>query len=575
MNLGANKQSGPAGNRESTAREPILHWLTGAFTDPESEAQFAVSIWPERRKFGIATTSTFFCTLTLFTAGLAVQSTDGIFMGANSLVSIALGGAGAFVLAIGLLCFLTDRNDVLLDVALFLPSLTCSAFLAHAGWTGSASWPFLPGVIMASTFVFGTVIPQRPGLAMASIGVLFLDYWIVALEFGTQFQSLPAILITGNCFGCAVLVRNGARVRRLSFIQQRELRLLSESLTHNVQSLELENAAVERAAMENAQLADELALARMAAEENATLVDVILDTISKGVIAFSPDARVIKCNQVYADFMRLPEHLVKPGTPLQDIFEHAWMQGVLSSSEERDRIADKMLELAATRDFAPFYEERKRPSGAIFELRIHPLPAGGGVATLADITDQKMAEAAIRHKALHDPLTGLANRELFYERLAMAIARSKRNGHYAALAMIDLDKFKPVNDEYGHPAGDAVLRKVSEIFQRSVRETDIVARLGGDEFAIIFDGVSRLADISLPLDRILNRLATPISVGDIPIRIGASIGVALYPLDAGGVDELEKAADDALLQAKQAGKNRYHFGRQEDDADKLASVSNL
>ena len=211
------------------------------------------------------------------------------------------------------------------------------------------------------------------------------------------------------------------------------------------------------------------------------------------------------------------------------------------------------------KNFDPVVFERESAPDLFIEVRTMPLPGGGAVSTISNITERKHAEESMRFKALHDPLTGLANRELFNDRLNAAIARSKRVGHYAALAMVDLDRFKPVNDTYGHPVGDQLLKDIGSLLTTTVREIDTVARLGGDEFAILFDGIGVLRDVSNPLERIFARLHQPIRIGDREIQIGASIGIAFFPLDAETAADLEHAADQALLDAKRSGRGRYSY----------------
>ena len=537
--------------------EPDFEWFSGAFKDPQIESVHGQTIWPERRKHGIAMCSVYFVAMAVFLAGGAWEKFDGTLESLKSGTPSLLGLAGLILLGVALLCFALNRPGRLLDTALFLPTITSSAYLLGVGADAGVSWPFIPGLVITSMFGFGAVLPQRPRFAVASVGVFYLVYWLIALHFGMALQ----FLVTCNAFGCVALIRNNAITRRRSFVQHRQLEDLSDSLYGNLQNLQLKSTAVERAASENAELADQLALARMAAEENAQLVDVMLDTISNGVIAFGSDLKIIKCNRTYAEMMGIPDALAGPGTPIEEVFDYAIASGLLEDVGEKADAMATMRRLAAKPDFEPYVAERLRPSGVCFEIRIKPLPGGGGLATLTDITDRKIAEASMLHKAMHDPLTSLANRELFRDRLNSAMARSKRTGHHTALAMIDLDRFKPVNDQYGHPVGDALLKEVAEILTRSVRKIDTVARLGGDEFAIIFDDISALEDVSIPLDRIMRCLSDPIALDNDRIHIGLSIGVAFYPLDAEDVEAFEKAADRALLSAKKAGKNRYHFSR--------------
>jgi diguanylate cyclase (GGDEF)-like protein len=128
---------------------------------------------------------------------------------------------------------------------------------------------------------------------------------------------------------------------------------------------------------------------------------------------------------------------------------------------------------------------------------------------------------------------------------------------------VDLDLFKPVNDTHGHAVGDAVLREVAATLRAHVREVDTVARLGGDEFAIVFDGIKVIADVRNPIDRIMRALSEPMMVGDLEVRIGVSVGIAFYPLDAESAEGLAKAADEALYNAKQSGRGCWKLSQPE------------
>ena len=177
-----------------------------------------------------------------------------------------------------------------------------------------------------------------------------------------------------------------------------------------------------------------------------------------------------------------------------------------------------------------------------------------------EIAERKRIEAQIRHQATHDMLTGLPNRTLFHDRLRTAIQRVPRHGPGFALALLDIDGFKGVNDNQGHPAGDALLQAIARRLSEQVRANDTVARLGGDEFALIVEDVGDLPSLLKRCEQVCAVLAEPYplqgSQGDFEAHVSASIGIAVWQ-DVGGSDEaLIHAADRALYQAKGEGKNR-------------------
>jgi diguanylate cyclase (GGDEF)-like protein len=179
------------------------------------------------------------------------------------------------------------------------------------------------------------------------------------------------------------------------------------------------------------------------------------------------------------------------------------------------------------------------------------------VSTFVDITLRRELEATLEQRASHDPLTGLANRVLFEDRLLQAAKRADRNDHPVTLMMLDLDDFKICNDLYGHAVGDALLVAAAERLRALVRSSDTVARLGGDEFALLLEGadVDRADELARA---ILEALRVPIVVDDDrEVSITASIGIAVWDADD-ALGEIQVAADDAVFAAKHAGKDSYH-----------------
>ena len=177
-----------------------------------------------------------------------------------------------------------------------------------------------------------------------------------------------------------------------------------------------------------------------------------------------------------------------------------------------------------------------------------------------EIAERTRVEAQIRHQATHDMLTGLPNRTLFHDRLRTAMQRVPRHGPGFALALLDIDGFKAVNDNHGHPAGDALLQAIARRLSEQVRANDTVARLGGDEFALIVEDVGDLPSLLKRCEQVGAALAVPYALagsqGRFEAAVSASIGIAVWQDDDGGDEALIQAADRALYQAKAEGKNR-------------------
>jgi diguanylate cyclase (GGDEF)-like protein/PAS domain S-box-containing protein len=207
-----------------------------------------------------------------------------------------------------------------------------------------------------------------------------------------------------------------------------------------------------------------------------------------------------------------------------------------------------------------------RKNGEVFwnDLRIDPVVNADGevthfVAVMNDITEARHYERRLHHLAHHDPLTGLANRTLLQERLKQAIALAQRKRTVGALAFLDLDNFKHINDNLGHDAGDAVLVEIAARLRANMREEDTVARVGGDEFVLVINdqcSPERVADL---IERVRRSISTPVETGGREVTTGASIGVSLFPRDGRSVDKVMRSADAAMYHAKSMGKNNCQF----------------
>ncbi len=174
-----------------------------------------------------------------------------------------------------------------------------------------------------------------------------------------------------------------------------------------------------------------------------------------------------------------------------------------------------------------------------------------------DITAEVRARDQLVHLANHDPLTGLPNRLLLHDRMEFALAKAARNGTGVAVVCVDLDRFKQINDAYGHAAGDSCLREVAARFRQRLRSVDTVARTGGEEFTIILDEVGRQEDAESVINDLLFALGPPHVVDGRPIQLSASMGVALAPEHGANASELMVRADKAMYSAKQNGGNSH------------------
>ena len=179
----------------------------------------------------------------------------------------------------------------------------------------------------------------------------------------------------------------------------------------------------------------------------------------------------------------------------------------------------------------------------------------GIVVIFTDITKQKQVQVKLLQMAHHDALTGLANRNLFFDRLEHTLQDAKRHNRTFALLYLDLDKFKQINDSMGHDVGDMALIEVSKRLENTVRADDTVARMGGDEFIIIFNGLKVEDDVHNLANNIIKQISEPYVFGTVEYFLGVSIGISIFPRDGTSVDELIKQSDSAMYLSKNSGGN--------------------
>ncbi len=183
----------------------------------------------------------------------------------------------------------------------------------------------------------------------------------------------------------------------------------------------------------------------------------------------------------------------------------------------------------------------------------------GYVKVISDRSQEKINNELFKNRAFYDPLTDLANRTLFEDRLNFLITRAKRTSEKLAILFLDLDYFKIINDSLGHKAGDQVLKEIAARLVASVSEEDIVARFGGDEFMILINEVNNSQDCAIVAEKVLSNLKEVLPIGSHKAYLSASMGIAIYPFDGSDADSLLRNADVALTKIKESGRNNYGF----------------
>jgi diguanylate cyclase (GGDEF)-like protein len=283
--------------------------------------------------------------------------------------------------------------------------------------------------------------------------------------------------------------------------------------------------------------------------------DTAINNMSQGLCFFDAGHRLIVCNQRYIEMYDLPPDRVSPGTLLSEIVDMRFEAGSFPAMS-REEYLHWRTKVAVSADPTDSIVELR--NGRTFKIRHRPMPNFGWVATHEDITEQRQAELKIEYMAHHDALTDLANRVLLNQRLESAL-QAITEPEMLAIHHLDLDQFKAVNDTFGHPAGDKLLKIVAERLRGLVRHTDTIARMGGDEFLIVQTPIAGPVDATALAQRIIASMSEPFDLDGHQAVIGASVGIATGPDEGIHPDKLLRNADLALYRAKGDGRGTFRF----------------
>lgn len=297
---------------------------------------------------------------------------------------------------------------------------------------------------------------------------------------------------------------------------------------------------------------------RKRAEQDLELVARVFEHSVEGILITDPRVRILEVNRAFTRITGYAPEEIIGQTP-----------AVLQSGWQDPQFYKQMWETIGKEGVwqGEIWDRRKNGELYIAWLTICTVRNSEGevinyIGMSEDITQQKESEEHIRRLAYHDTLTGLANRQLFEDRLAHAVATASRDERPVAVLFIDLDRFKPVNDSLGHKAGDILLQQVAQRLDGIVRESDTVARLGGDEFAIVLEGADE-PHADQVAGKVLQAMNDPFELEGHELHVGASIGISLFPDDGRSLETLVQHADIAMYRSKTAGRGTYQFFRPE------------
>ena len=302
---------------------------------------------------------------------------------------------------------------------------------------------------------------------------------------------------------------------------------------------------------------------RKQAQANLQLSANVFTWAREGILITDADTRIIQVNVAFTritgyaedDVIGRSPSVLKSGRQDQAFYARMWQsiktvghwEGEIWNRRKSGEVYAELLSISAVHD-------------AHNKIQNY-------VGLFTDISSQKAHEQELEHIARYDVLTALPNRALLADRLQQEMAHCLRQRKQLAVVFIDLDGFKQVNDQHGHNIGDEVLIGLAQRMKAALREGDTLSRIGGDEFVAVLTALDHPRDCELVLTRLLEAAAQTMVINGAEIQVSASIGVTLFPQDAGEPDLLMRHADHAMYQAKQAGKNRYHYFDVKDDTD--------
>ncbi|MBF0446608.1 MAG: diguanylate cyclase [Magnetococcales bacterium] len=367
------------------------------------------------------------------------------------------------------------------------------------------------------------------------------------LKFHSTLSKIPVIMVTGEtgeglvsrCFEMGAVDFINKPIRPLDL--QSRVRIALETQAH-ILSIHNKSEALRQA---------------------KAFSDAILNSMEEALLVLDRvDFLMIEVNQVFLEQMQVtrqsligqpchatanrPEHPCYPcsGYGIDCLLNETLKTGKMVTQEIQH--ADENSQTRYTKIITtPIRQEGRSAAPVLLVAR--------------DVTKARLLQDRLKHMAFHDVLTGLPNRQLFYDRIYQSLAMSRRYNKMMAVMFFDLDRFKVINDTLGHDIGDLLLVEVAKRLVEGVRQSDTIARMGGDEFTAVLNEVDDIAQVQKVARKILQALAAEFCLGEHRLTITTSIGISLFPQDGKSMEELTKHADKALYQAKGAGRNTVRF----------------
>jgi diguanylate cyclase (GGDEF)-like protein/PAS domain S-box-containing protein len=294
---------------------------------------------------------------------------------------------------------------------------------------------------------------------------------------------------------------------------------------------------------------------RVSTQEQLRIQSTALEAAANGILITNNNGEIIWVNPAVSKLTGYSAEEIIGNTP-----------SMFKSGKQEPHVYKDLWEtiLSGQAWHSQLINRHKDGSFYIVETTITPVMRPDGeiarfIAIMQDVTERVQTEEILQRMATHDPLTRLPNRVLFSDRLQHALSHANRYQRMVAVLFVDLDEFKPINDQYGHALGDLLLQAVAQRLLENIRDSDTAARIGGDEFVILLENLADRHSATLVAEKMLKALSSPFNIQSHDLHIACSIGISIFPDDSQDGDELLKFADQAMYAAKQAGKRGYQY----------------
>lgn len=531
--------------------------INAAFADPATEALYQIYAWKHfRLLYAIAGLLLFL--FTIYLSGTMVYISQ---EAVNSALLISLLGA-SFLIQILLMSFWKKEQEpkYLNALILLLSALMSAIYLVFLKLMPYEFHETLISLCFINSFGMIFLSNGRFFLIILNMAILILPMNIITIVYHGHHSFLIVGPIYIGLIAFLIYLDNySRRVTHLNWYRQKSMDSLNEELTRVAHEALEDKARVEEAATQNLSLMEDVYHAKEKAELQNNFLSNLIEGIPLGITVMDEKANIVQINRQALELLGITDEkkLFKNGKNLKTLTDDFRLREGHHSPrfwKSYDKIIKQKMNPKKGKSTPLIKSDFKLDNGVFLSFMEVSISDDQSILISQDITYRKEIEEGMRQLALTDSLTGLANRHAFHTKFEDAIKRNTRNKTSLGLAIIDLDKFKPINDTHGHPVGDKILQYVGDTLRDQIRTVDLPCRLGGDEFAVLFTDIIPENPPTIACHRILEALNKVIKIDDLSLELGASIGLSFTNSPDIEPEQMIAEADRALYRAKNEGR---------------------